>query len=483
MAKQIPTYDIIVLGAGSAGLGISIFMNKAGFKVLMVDKKEQDIGGECLNYGCVPSKALIHVSRTVHAAKKALSFGLGVSGKVDMEKVMDYVEERQGLIREHENKGFLQKEGMDVVIGKARFTGSHQVEVNGETFTAKKIVTATGSRPRKLKIPGVEQVHIYNNEKIWDLRQLPERLVVIGGGPNGVELSQALQRLGSRVSLVSRGQQILEHEDPSISSVLYQRLEQEGIRFYMGYEPESFPSSSTLKIRSTKGETIELPFDAIYVGIGRELSFQELDLEKAGIATDQEGKVLLNDYLQTTNKDIFVSGDAAGSLKFSHGAELHTRLLVNNFFSPIKKKISYQHFSWITFTEPEVAHFGLDEQQLKEKGIHYERWETGFALDDRAVIGDYRDSRMILFIERNRLPGRKHKLLGGAMVAPGAGEICQELILVNSKKLGIEDLFNRVYPYPVASRISQQLIAEHYEKNKLTLLVKKGLSLAFRIKG
>jgi pyruvate/2-oxoglutarate dehydrogenase complex dihydrolipoamide dehydrogenase (E3) component len=229
-------------------------MIKAGFKILMADKRAQDIGGECLNYGCVPSKALIHVSRPVHAAKKAQAFGLEVSGKVDMKKVMDYVEERQSLIREHENKEFLQKEGLEVVIGKARFTESHQVAVDGNTYTAKKIVIATGYRPRKLQIPGVEQVQVYNNEKIWDLRQLPERLVVIGDGPNGVELAQAMQRLGSRVSLVSRGQQLIEHEDSSIASVLYQRLQQEGISFYMGYEPESFPSASTLRIKSPEGE-------------------------------------------------------------------------------------------------------------------------------------------------------------------------------------------------------------------------------------
>jgi pyruvate/2-oxoglutarate dehydrogenase complex dihydrolipoamide dehydrogenase (E3) component len=395
---------------------------------------------------------------------------------------MDYVEERQNMIREHENKEFLEKEGLEVVIGKARFIGPQQVAVNGNAYTARKIVIATGSRPRELKIPDVDQVQVYNNERIWDLRRLPGRLLVIGGGPNGVELAQAMQRLGSRVSVVSRGKQILEHEGPAIAGVLYQCLQQEGINFYMGYEPESFPTATTLRIKSTGGEALELSFDAIYTGIGRELDFKELDPEKAGIATDQHGKVILNDYLQSTNKNVFVSGDAAGSLMFSHGAELHTRLLVNNFFSPVKKKLSYQHFSWVTFTDPEVAHFGLDEQQLKEKGIRYEHWETDFALDDRAVIGDYRDSRMILFVERNRLPGRKHKVLGGAMVAPGAGEICQELILANKMKLGVEDLFNKVYPYPVASRISQLLIAEHYEKDKLTSLAKKALKLAFRMK-
>lgn len=483
MADATPSYDILVLGAGSAGLGVSIFMNKAGFKVLLVDKSEYNIGGECLNYGCVPSKALIHVSRIVHAAKKSRDFGLQLSGQVDMARVMDYVEERQNLIREHENKEFLEQEGLDVVIGSPRFTGTHQVEINGITYTGKKIVIATGSSPRKLQIPGVEQVQVYNNEKIWDLRTLPERLVVIGGGPNGVELAQAMQRLGAQVSLVSLGEQILENEDPAVAWVLYQRLKEEGITFYMGYKPEFFSSANVLSIKSKDGKSIELPFDAIYAGIGRVLDFKVLDLEKAGVETDEEGKIKLNEYLQTTNEDIFVSGDAAGSLKFSHGAELHTRMLVNNFFSPFKKKLNYEHFSWVTFTEPEVAHFGLDEQQLKEQGLRYERWETNFSLDDRAVIGDYQDARMILFVEKNRLPGQKHKLLGGAMVAPGAGEICQELILANSSELGVEDLFNKVYPYPVASRISQQLIAQHYEEDKLTPFVKKGLDLAFKLKG
>lgn len=181
MAKRTSNYDIIVIGAGSAGLGVSIFMNKAGFKILLVDKREEEIGGECQNYGCVPSKALIHVSRMLHAAKKAQAFGLEVTGKADMEKVMDYVEERQDLIRDHENKDFLQKEGLEVAIGKARFTGPRQLEINGRTYKAKKIVIATGSRPRKLKIPGAEQVQVYDNEKIWNLRQFPERLVVVGG--------------------------------------------------------------------------------------------------------------------------------------------------------------------------------------------------------------------------------------------------------------------------------------------------------------
>lgn len=483
MAENNHSYDILVLGAGSAGLGVSIFMNKAGFKVLLIDKAKHNIGGECLNYGCVPSKALIHVSRLVHAAKKAQGFGLELSGQVDMARVMDYVEERQNLIRAHENKEFLEQEGMDVVIGNPRFTAAHEVEIGGTTYTGKKIVIATGSSPRKLQIPGVEQVKVYTNEEIWDLRTLPQKLVVVGGGPNGVELAQAMQRLGSQVSVVSRGQQILEHEDPAIAEVLFKRLQAEGITFYMGYDPDAFPSANVLRIRSEAGDQIELTFDALYTGIGRVLDFKELELDKAGVETDEKGEIRLNEYLQTSNEDIFVSGDAAGSLKFSHGAELHTRMLVNNFFSPFKKKLDYEHFSWVTFTEPEVAHFGLDEQQLKEQGIRYERWETDFAMDDRAVIGDYRESRMILFVERNRLPGQKHVLLGGAMVAPGAGEICQELILANSSKLGIEALFNKVYPYPVAARISQQLIAQHYEEDKLTPLVKKGLDLAFKLKG
>ena len=473
-------FDLIVLGAGSAGLGLSLFMARIELKVLLIDLTAEDVGGDCLNHGCVPSKALIHVSRQVHQARQAARFGLAVSGEVDMSKVMEYVRERQEIIRHHETPEYLRELGITVEIGRPKFVGEHEVEINGATHRGRKIVVATGSGPRQLQVPGADLVRLYDNQDVWDLRELPRRLLVVGGGPNGVELGQALQRLGSQVTIVHHGARLLEKEDPGISQVLEARLRAEGIALHLEAEVASFSSATEARIKPAKGEGFGVAFEAAYVAIGREVSFDGLQLDRAGVAVDEKGHIKLDEHLQTTNPDIFVAGDAANSLKFSHGAELHVRLLLFNFFSPLKKALSYDHFSWVTFTDPEVAHFGLDAAELDRRGTPYERWETDFADDDRAVVDDYRYGRLLLFIEKNRLPvpGQKRRILGGAMVAPGAGELVQELILANASGLDISELFDKVYPYPVAARINQKLIVEHRE---VSPLLQKALDVAYRL--
>ncbi len=197
-----PKYDLIVIGAGSGGLSVALPMHTFGFKVLLVDKSDHAIGGDCLNDGCVPSKALIHVARTVHQARQAAAFGLEVRGEVDMAKVVAYVKSRQSIIRKHENAGFFREMGLDVALGTAQFVAPNQIEVDGQVYEGKNIVIATGSRPRSLSIPGVERVNYLTNKSIFDLTQLPEKLLVIGGGPIGIEMAQAFRRLGAAVTVV-----------------------------------------------------------------------------------------------------------------------------------------------------------------------------------------------------------------------------------------------------------------------------------------
>ncbi|MFD2784555.1 dihydrolipoyl dehydrogenase family protein [Hymenobacter rubripertinctus] len=480
MTEKENDFDLIVLGAGSAGLGLALFMAKADMRVLLIDKTAEDVGGDCLNHGCVPSKALIHASRQVHQARQATQFGLQVSGAADMAQVMDYVASRQDIIRHHENPEYLREQGVTVEIGSPKFVGEHEVEINGHTYRGRKLAVATGSRPRQLDVPGAELVPLYDNQRVWDLRQLPARLLVVGGGPNGVELGQAMQRLGSQVTIVHHGPRLLEHEDATISQVLEERLRAEGLTIHFNAEVTSFSSATHARVQPKEGTEFGLDFDIGYVAIGRQVSFEGLQLEKAGIEVDEDGHIQLDEHLTTTNPDIVVAGDAANSLKFSHGAELHMRLLVFNFFSPIKKKLDYDHFSWVTFTDPEVAHFGLDEPELKKRGTSYERWETNFADDDRAVVDEHRYGRLLLFIEKNLLPipGQKRRILGGAMVAPGAGELIQELILANTSGLGISAIFDKVYPYPVAARINQKLIVDHQQ---ITPLMQLGLDVAFKL--
>ncbi len=471
-------YDIIVIGAGSGGLSVGLFLAKVGIKVTMIVKSDKEVGGECLNDGCIPSKALIHVARQVQAAWEAQSFGITLNGEVDIQKAIGYVREQQAIIRKHENAAWLTEQGINVVLGEACFAGKHEVMVNGELFSAKKIILATGSKPRKLKVEGIEHVKYFDNENIFEITQIPKKLLVVGGGPIGIEIAQAMKRLGSKVIVIEEGTGILAHDEETLTTILLNRLQEEGIEFHLEVSLQKFSSSTEALLKKKNGETYRLNFDAVFVGIGRELILELLQLEKAGIEV-KDNKIVVDDRLRTTNKDVMLCGDVLGDLQFSHAAEFHGRIILNNLFSPLNKKLNNDHLSWVTFTDPELATFGLNEKQLKERGIRYEKLEQDFSADDRAITDNYQYGRIILYISKGSLL-KKEKILGGTMVAPNAGELIQELILANSSGLSIKSIFNKIYPYPVASRVNQHLIVKHKEKS-ISLRLKKILQVAYKI--
>ena len=472
-------FDIIVIGAGSGGLSVGLFMNKAGFNVLMIALSDEAIGGDCLNDGCVPSKALIHVARMVNDARKAKNFGMEVKGRADMNKVIEYIKKRQSIIRKHENADHLRLLGIDIELGHAKLTSKRTVEVNGKFYEGKNIILATGSLPVKLNVPGVEQVKYYDNKSIFNIDHLPEDLLVVGGGPIGIEMAQAFSRLGSRVTVVHNQENILEHDDPSLTSILFHKLQEEGIRIILNSTLSAFQAPNLAIVQSAKGNKEEIKMDAVFVGIGRRLDTESIGLENAGIRV-KDGKILRNSKLQTEgNKHIFLCGDIAGDLQFSHAAEFHARIILNNLFSPLQKKLNNDHMSWVTFTDPELATFGLNEKQLKERDSAYIKLEKSFGDDDRAVTDDYLYGRSILYISKGGW-FRKSKILGGTMLAPQAGELVQELILANSAGISVDAIFNKIYPYPVAARINQQVILSHKQKS-LTSFLKKILKIAYRI--
>jgi len=473
-------YDIIVIGAGSAGLSVGLTMNKFGFKVLMIAKTDKEIGGECLNDGCVPSKALIHVSRIVKNAKKASAFGLSITGTPDFKKAIDYVYEKQEIIRKHENAKSIRESGVDIVLGEAKFIGKKEVEVNNVKYKGKNIVIATGSKARKLDVAGVEKIHYLTNGNVFSIENLPENILVVGGGPIGIEIAQALNSFDRKVTVVQHGGMILEHDDEQVATILLHQLRQEGIECLLNADVESFTSPNTAVVKMKSGEIKNLHFDAVFAGIGRELILGSLQLQNAGIET-KDGKILADNQLRTTNKNVFVCGDVAGDLMFSHAAEFHARILINNFLSPLKKKLNNDHMSWVTFTDPEIASFGLNEKQLKDRGIRYEKLEQDFGGDDRAITDNYQYATLILYISTGNL-FKKEKILGGTMVAPNAGELIQELILANTSGLSINTIFNKIYPYPVASRVNQHLIVMHKQK-RLSSGLKKILQFAYKIFG
>ncbi len=473
-------YDIIVIGAGSGGLNVAVFMNTVGLNVLLIDKSDENIGGDCLNTGCVPSKALIHVARTIKSSQNAEMFGIGHDGKVDFKKVMEYVNRAQDTIRVHENAEYFRDMGLTVALGEANFVSKNEIEVAGVKYKGKKIVVATGSRPRELNISGIDDVKkagkMYTNENIFSMTKLPRHLLVIGAGPIGIELGQAFRHLGSKVTILTNGDKILPREDNDVTEVLFERLKKDGINFLFNKDTESFSSKNELVVKDNiTGENSTHKFDAVLVSIGRILNIESLELQKAGIEIEN-GKIMVDEYLQTTNKDVFLCGDVVGQHQFTHAAEIHAGVIIKNFFTPFfKKKLSTDTISWVTYTTPELATYGLNEAELNDRGISYKLFKMSFKDDDRAITDDSRYGYTKMFMDT-----KSNKILGGTMIAPNAGELIQELILAVSSGLSVKDIFNKTYPYPTASRINKKLVSEYF-KTKLSLPVKRTMKYLYKI--
>jgi len=426
-------------------------MNKLGFKTLLIDKDENNIGGDCLNTGCVPSKALIHISRLVHDARQTQEFGLNISGEIDVKKVMKYIFDKQEIIRDHENAEYFRNEGLDVAIGEARFHDSNSIIVNDQLYRAKRYVIATGSTPKTLPLTGLEHVQSYTNEDVFDLKELPQNMVVVGAGPIGLELGQAFSRLGVKISVVDVADRILLKEEAEIADILKGQLEKEDIKFHLNAKPIEVTAQKELIIQKD-GNTEKLPCDAVLFAVGRTLNHSNLDLEKAGIKL-KDNTIQINDYLRTTNKRVYVCGDAVGSLQFSHGAELHARIILNNFFSTLKKKLTYKNFSWVTFTSPEVATFGLTLSDLEQKGISFERLSLDFKDDDRAIVDNYQYGKLVLYVQQTNAVRR-------------------------NPKIRLNSLFDKIYSYPTASRVNQAIVVNK-KMNEITPSVKKLLKLIY----
>ena len=359
MKKESNQFDIIVIGAGSGGLNVAGFMNRIGKRVLLIDKKDESIGGDCLNHGCIPSKALIHVAREVHAGKSAHQFGLTVQGYVDIQKVMAYVKGKQSIIREHENAEHFQRLGITVALGNAVLSGHNSVTVNGQEYSAQKIVLATGSRPRTLELEGSDQISVYTNETVFDMKVLPRRFVFIGGGPISLELGQAFAMLGSDVTIVHGGERLLEKEVKAVSAFMQAELKAMGIKIILNAKLKKFERGELVVTTKDTAE-FRVGADALFAGIGRVLNIEHLGLEQAGVTlSPDKQKIVVDEHLRTTNKNVYVVGDVAGGLQFTHAAELHASLIIKNFFSPLKQKLNTDSFVSSATESPNVATSGL----------------------------------------------------------------------------------------------------------------------------
>lgn len=445
--------NVVVIGAGSAGLVSSIIAAGAKAKVILIEKHQ--MGGDCLNTGCVPSKAIIRSARIADYIKRAAEFGIdGASGQVNFPKVMERIQSVVKAIEPHDSVERYTSLGVECVAGEAMITSPWTVQVGERTITTKSIVLATGARPFVPPIPGLDQVEYLSSDSLWDLRELPKRLLVLGAGPIGCELAQSFARLGAQVTVVDQAQRIMPREDEDVAELVMERFTREGVRVLTGYKAASFAREELGGVLNVEGKdgSMALHFDKVLIAIGRKANVEGFGLEALKMPISQRGTIEVNEYLQTVYPNIYACGDVAGPYQFTHMASYQAWFAVlNAMLGGLKKfRINYKVVPWATFTDPEVARVGLSEQEAKEQGIEYDLTRYGIDDLDRAIA----DSEAHGFVKVLTAPG-SDRILGATIVGYHAGELLTEFVLAMTHGLGLKKIAATTHIYPTLSEANR----------------------------
>ncbi len=463
--------NVVVIGAGTAGLVTAPGTAGLGGRVALIERNK--MGGDCLNFGCVPSKALISSARLLHAIRHADDWGIARPPvEPDFKRLFERMHERRAKIAPNDSQERFEKLGVEVIRGEARFVSPHEVEVDGRKLRAKHFVIATGTRAARPKIEGIESVRAFTNETIFDeLDAKPERLLVLGGGPIGCELAQVFARFGVRVTILQKGARLLQKEDQDVSALMQKRLETEGITILTESELKAVkPGSNGLSASiAHAGATCDEEFDALLLAAGRSPNIESLNLGAAGVKTGQRG-VEVNDYLQTSQPHIYAAGDVTGRYLFTHMADFQARIVVRNILMPVqllRQKANYSVVPWCTYTDPEIARVGLSEDEAKTRGIEFDRFEKKMTEVDRAVVESADAGFAKVLVKRG-----SDKILGVTIVAEHAGELLQPFVLAMSSGLGLKKIAAAIHPYPTFTEVGRKLGDDH-ARTALTPFVKK----------
>ncbi|HIK07025.1 MAG TPA: mercuric reductase [Trichormus sp. M33_DOE_039] len=469
-------YDLVVIGAGTAGLVVAAGAAGLGLglKVALIEKHL--MGGDCLNVGCVPSKTIIRSARVVGEIWNAKNLGINIPKQqieIDFPTVMQRMRRIRAGISRHDSAERFSSLGVDVFLGSGRFASKDTVEVGGKILKFKKAVIATGARAAKPAIRGLEAAGYLTNETVFSLIQKPERLAVIGGGPIGCELAQAFRRLGCEVVLFHNGSHVLNKEDGDAAQVVQQALIREGIRLVLNCKLEEVVTVTEGKrlYFSVNGYRDSVTVDEILVGAGRAPNVEGLNLEGVGVDYDKHQGVKVNDYLQTTNPKIYAAGDICMNWKFTHAADAAARIVIKNtLFSPFglgRSRLSSLVMPWVTYTDPEIAHVGMSERQAKEKGIDVATIKIPFSSVDRAIADGQEEG----FLKIHHKKG-SDEIIGATIVANHAGEMISEVTTAIIYKIGLSKLSSVIHPYPTQAEAIKKA-ADAYRRTLLTPKTKK----------
>jgi len=446
-------YNMVVIGAGSAGLVASFIGATVKAKVALIEKHK--MGGDCLNTGCVPSKALIRSAKMLAYSDRAKEFGFK-TGKLDYDfaDVMRRVQHIIRTVEPHDSVERYTDLGVEVIQAEARITSPFSVAVNGRELTTRTIVVATGARPFIPPIAGLEDIDYLTSDNLWDLKNLPRRLVVLGGGPIGSEMTQAFARLGSQVTQIEMMPRIMIREDADISALVQRKFEAEGVRVLTGHRAMEVRVESDRKFLICENDagSVEIEFDEILVAVGRAANATGFGLEELGVDLRQNGTIETNGLLQTNFPNIYCSGDVAGPYQFTHTASHQSwYAAVNALFGQFKRfTVDYRVIPWATFTDPEVARVGLNIQEADEQGIPYEVTDYGIDDLDRAIA----DSEAHGLVRVLTKPG-KDTILGVTIVGAHAGDLIAEYVLAMKHKLGLNKIMGTIHIYPTLAEANK----------------------------
>jgi len=463
-----PVYNIVALGAGAAGLVSSAGTAGLGGKAALIERAF--LGGDCLNVGCVPSKALIRAARAYADVRDAGEFGVEVPPgvRVNFPAVMERMRRLRAGISPNDSAERFRKLGVDVFFGDGKFTGPDTVEVGGQTLRFRKAVVTAGARASKLPIPGLAEAGYLTNETVFSLTELPGRLAVIGAGPIGCELAQSFARFGAQVTLLEVAPQIMPVEDRDAVAVVEKSLRKDGIRIVVGCAIRQVEQRGAEKVikYTAGGQESELAVDAILVGGGRTPNVEGLNLEAAGVQYDAKTGVHVNDYLQTSNPNVYAAGDICSRFKFTHAADAMARIVIQNTQFFRTAKLSALTMPWCTFTDPEVAHVGLYEREAVEKGLPVTTIVQPFHDVDRAILDGDADGFVKVHVHK-----KKGTVLGATIVARHAGEMISELTLAMTAGLKFGSIASTIHPYPTQAEAVKKA-ADAYRRASLTPFVK-----------
>ena len=473
-------FDIGVIGGGAAGLTVTAGAAQLGAKTLLIEK-ENELGGDCLHFGCVPSKTLIKSAHVYHQMRNAAKYGLPPVDlpPVDFRQVSRRIKSVIDVIQKHDSTERFCKLGARVEFGSPRFSDERTIRLNGSNYSARNWVIATGSSAFAPPIDGLDQTAHITNREVFYMDRLPSSMIILGAGPIGCEMGQAFNRLGTKVTIADMAPQILGKEDPDMAEIVRAAMESEGVDFQLSATIESVRDVAGQKevtLRSEEGQTKKLKSEQLLVALGRAANVDGLGLENIGVEFNRGG-IEVDNRLRTNQKHIYAAGDVAGGYQFTHAAGYEGGIVVSNAVFRLPRKTDYTYLPWCTFTDPPLGSIGMNESMATAAGIDYAVWMEDFKDNDRSLAEGEKTGRIKMILDASEKP------IGVQILGPHAGDLLGEWVAVLNGKVKLSTLAAAVHPYPTIGEINKKVAGTYFAPKIFSDKVKKTLKFFFHLKG